>query len=200
VTRVVAIIGSATPPGRLRRAVGDAVERLVGGHEVDASVIDLAELRLAFADGRRPEAFDDDTAATVNTIWEGDAIAIATPVYRGSLSGSLKNLIDQTPVEALRGKPTAIIAMGASQHHYLGADRHLRDILTFFGALVTPVSVYLTSADFIDGAPSEEAAAELDLLLANLVAMIAAASAAPEGPAPLGARRGPPRPAAGPAP
>jgi len=190
VTRIVAIVGSVTPPGRLGRAVGDAVERLRSGREVDASVIDLAQLTLAFADGRPPEAFADDTAATVDAIKEADAIVIATPVYRGSLSGSLKNLLDQTPVDALRGKPTAIIAMGASLHHYLGADRHLRDILTFFGAFVTPVSVYLTSADFVEGAPSDGAAAELDLLLANLVDLMAAASATSTGPTPLGARRG----------
>ena len=79
-----------------------------------------------------------------------DAVVLATPVYRGSLTGVLKNLLDHLPVEALRGTPTAIAAMGASDHHYLGAERHLRDVLAFFGALVTPTAVYLTSADFRD--------------------------------------------------
>ena len=92
---------------------------------------------------------------------------LATPVYRGSLTGSLKNLLDHVPVEALEGKAVGIAAMGATQHHYLGADRHLRDVLAWFGAVVAPVGSYLSSADFVDGAPSPGAAAELDALLAD---------------------------------
>jgi FMN reductase len=189
VTRLVAIVGSVTPPGRLRRAVDEAAERLQGRGGADAQVIDLAEVTLGFADGRPPEAFSDDSAATVEAIASADAVLLATPVYRGSFTGSLKNLIDLTPIEALRGKPTAIVAMGATTHHFLGADRHLRDVLTFFGALVTPVSVYLSSADFVNGAPSPEASADLDLLLDNVVGFVSAASAVPAGPAPLAARK-----------
>lgn len=188
-TRLVAIVGSVTPPGRLRRAVDEAAERLQGRGGADAQVIDLAEVTLGFADGRPPEAFGDDSAATVEAIASADAVLLATPVYRGSFTGSLKNLIDLTPIEALRGKPTAIVAMGATTHHFLGADRHLRDVLTFFGALVTPVSVYLSSADFVNGAPSPEASADLDLLLDNVVGFVSAASAVPAGPAPLAARK-----------
>jgi FMN reductase len=191
VTSLIAIVGSVTPPGRLRRAVDDAVERLHGRQGTDVRVIDLAEVTLGFADGRPPEAFDDDTAATVEAIAAADAVVLATPVYRGSFTGSLKNLIDVTPVEALHGKPTAIVAMGATNHHFLGADRHLRDVLTFFGALVTPVSVYLSSADFVDGKASPDASADLDLLLDNLVGTVSSLSRIPRGPLPLGARKPP---------
>ena len=82
----------------------------------------------------------------------------ATPVYRGSMTGTLKNLLDHVPVEALRDKPVAIVAMGASDHHYLGAERHLRDVLAFFGALVVPTACYLSSRDFEDGVPGARAA------------------------------------------
>lgn len=188
-TRLVAIVGSVTPPGRLRRAIDEAVERLGTRGDAEATVIDLAGLTLAFADGRPPDAFADDTAATVEAIASADAVVLATPVYRGSFTGSLKNLIDQTPLEALRGKPTALVAMGATDHHFLGADRHLRDVLAFFGAFVMPVSVYLSSADFVDGAPTPAASTALDLLLENLTAIVPALSDAPGGPAPLAARR-----------
>ena len=83
------------------------------------------------------------------------------------MTGTLKNLLDHVPVEALRDKPVAIVAMGASDHHYLGAERHLRDVLAFFGALVVPTASYLSSADFDDGVPGERAAAELDALIAT---------------------------------
>lgn len=164
---LVAIVGSATPPGRLRRAVAEALARAAtAGAEVE--LIDLADRAIAPADGRPPAELGDDTAAVVEAIEGADAILLATPVYRGSLTGVLKNLLDHVPVEALERKPVAIVAMGASQHHYLGAERHLRDILAFFGAEVLPVAAYLTSADFADGEPTEGAAAELDALVAEL--------------------------------
>jgi FMN reductase len=167
---ILAVIGSVTPPGRLRRAVAEALDRSPEA----TSLIDLAERRIAFADGRPPEALGDDTESTVAAIAAADAVILATPTYRGSLTGALKNLLDHTPVQALRGTPVGIVAMGASDHHFLGADRHLRDILTFFGALVTPVSAYLTSRDFADGAPGARAEHDLDALLATTADLAAA--------------------------
>lgn len=185
-TRLVAVVGSVTPPGRLRRAVAEAVER--AGTRLDARVIDLAEQRVAFADGRSPDAYGDDTAQVVGALAEADAVLLATPVYRGSLTGALKNLLDHVPVAALAGKPVGIVAMGATDHHYLGADRHLRDVLAWYGALVAPVGVYLTSANFADGVPDDATASALDGLLAT-VAELGGALGAELDPPPLAARR-----------
>jgi len=116
------------------------------------------------------------------------AVLLATPMYRGTYTGALKNLLDLLPVEALRGKAVAIAAMGATDHRRLGADWHLRDVLAWFGALVAPTSAYLTSADFDAGAPRASAERALDQLLAGLVAM---SDAIPTelGPPPLAAQR-----------
>jgi FMN reductase len=166
---LAAVVGSVTPPGRLRRAVAGALDRAEAAGLATPTLLDLAELEIAFADGRQPEELHDDTAATVAAIDRADAALLATPVYRGSLTGALKNLLDHVPVEALEGKACAIVAMGASLHHFLGADRHLRDVLSFYGAVTAPVAVYLTATDFEAGEPSAHAAAELDLLLADTV-------------------------------
>jgi FMN reductase len=182
--RIVAVLGSATPPGRLRRAVGEALARAAAA---DGELIDLAERRIAPADGRRPDELGDDTRATLSAIERADAVVLATPVYRGSITGTLKNLLDHVPVEALRDKPVAIVAMGATAHHHLGAERHLRDVLAWFGALVVPTAVYLESADFDDGAPGARAEAELDAALASALEL-AAAVRGPLGPPPLAAR------------
>ena len=76
------------------------------------------------------------------------SIDFAAPVYRASYPGVLKNLLDQTPPEGLQNKPVGIVAMGGSPHHFLGVDWQLREVLTWFGALVAPTSVYLTGNDF----------------------------------------------------
>jgi FMN reductase len=185
--RLLAVVGSVTPPGRLHRAVEEAVERarpLVA----DAQLVDLGARRISFADGRERDGFGDDTGAVVEAVERADVVVFATPTYRGSMTGALKNVFDLLPVPALQAKVVALVAMGGSDHHFLGADRHLRDVLTFFGALTTPVSVYLTGADFVDGAPGERAARALDELIGGAVGL-AGAIAGDEvrelGPAPL---------------
>lgn len=165
-------------------------------HELDARIssdmINLAECRIAFADGRPPHEYGDDTAAVIERVRAGDAVVIATPVYRASFTGALKNLLDQLPIDALMGKPCGIVAMGATNHHYLGADWHLRDVLTWFGALVVPSSVYLVSADFAEGEPTESAQRDLRALVSAVLKLRALGTGAGDflGPIPLAARRG----------
>jgi FMN reductase len=185
-SKLVAILGSVTPPGRMLTALKGALE----GRE--ATLINLADCRVAFADGRPPEQYGDDTASIVARVQEARAVILASPVYRGSFTGALKNVLDHLPVEALAGKPVGIVAMGATPHHYLGVDWHLRDVLAWFGALVVPTSVYLQSADFKEGVLAEEARAELASLIDALLQMERLTPAKGQflDPRPLAARRG----------
>lgn len=182
------LLGSTTPPGRLHRAITTAIDRATDRHAgLTATVFDLADLEIPYADGAPPTG---DTATLVEHVTSADAVLLATPIYRGSLTGSLKNALDHLPVPALRNTPTALATMGASDHHYLGADRHLRDILTFFGALTTPTSAYLTSRDFTDGTPSEDALQRLDAVIDAALALAATVGGTAFGPPPIGAGRG----------
>lgn len=187
---LVAIIGSVTPPGRLRRAVSEALERHAARSGAVSTLIDLAEQRVSFASGAPLDSLDDDSAAVVSAVARAEAVLLATPVYRGTFTGALKNLLDLVPVEGLQGKAVGLVAMGATDHHSLGADWHLRDVLAWFGAIPAPTSVYLTSRDFADGAPVEQAESSLDALLSGVSALASALAAAPRiGPPPLAARR-----------
>jgi FMN reductase len=167
------LLGSTTPPGRLHRAVEGAIER-AAERGTAADLFDLGAHRIGFADGTPAEDLDDDTEAAVAAVETAEALVLATPIYRGSMTGSLKNLLDLMPVPALQRKVVGIVAMGASDHHYLGAERHLRDVLAFFGAVPMPVAVYLNGGDFTDGVPGERAATALDELFAGTTATAAA--------------------------
>jgi FMN reductase len=179
----------------MHRALEGAIER-AAEHGTSADLLDLATLRIGFADGTPVDDLDDDTATAIAAIESADALIVATPVYRGSMTGSLKNLFDLMPVPVLHGKVVGLVAMGASDHHFLGAERHLRDVLAFFGAVAMPVATYLTGADFTDGVPGERAETELDdLFLATAEAAAALAGVEPiREPAPLAARTIKPRP------
>ena len=188
------VLGSTTPPGRLHRALDEAIERAVG-RGADADLFDLGAHSLGFADGTPADDLDDDTATAIEALDSARALIVATPVYRGSMTGSLKNLFDLMPVPALQGKVVGIVAMGASDHHYLGAERHLRDVLAFFGAIAMPVAVYLNGADFTDGVPGERAATALDQLFVATAATAEAlrGSVVAYEPAPLAAQAIKPR-------
>src|SRR4030095_6732924 len=110
-------------------------------------------------------------------------------VYRAGLPGSLKNLLDIPPGEALQNKPVGIVAMGGSPHHYLGVDWQLREVLTWFGALVAPTGVYLTGGDFRDGRlASDTARADLAALTDTLTLLMRRLDPAALGPRPPAAR------------
>jgi FMN reductase len=184
------IVGAATPPGRLAAAVGAAVEMAQStGDGVAVDVLNLAGTPVETCNGRPLDRYDEATRQAVARIAIADAVLIAAPVYRASYPGVLKNLLDNTPVEALQNKPVAILAMGGSPHHYLAIDNQLRPVLAWFGALVLPTSVYLTGADFRDGQLASEAGrGEMQSLLSTMLLLAGSLQRATLGPPPLAAR------------
>ncbi|HEY6891817.1 MAG TPA: NAD(P)H-dependent oxidoreductase, partial [Solirubrobacter sp.] len=87
---IAAVVGSVTPPGRLRRAVAEALDRAAA----PSTLIDLAEHPLPFAGETRPSgslAFErgpegqargraSTPEAVIGAIAEADAVLLATPV------------------------------------------------------------------------------------------------------------------------
>lgn len=186
--RGVAVLGSATPPGRLRRTVEEAIGRAATTGTAELRLLDLAEHEVGFAGCPAPgNGGPRGREAALEAVAEAGIVILATPVYRGSMTGVLKNFLDLMPVAALQGKPVGLVAMGASDHHFLGAERHLRDVLAFFGAAVAPVAVYANSQLMVDGLANPELAAGIDALVAFLAARPAALDQLPPGPPPIGA-------------
>jgi FMN reductase len=186
--RIALVIGQAAAPGRFVTACHAlAAEIRAAGALVD--VIDLAAQPVQICDGRELVQYDGATRSAVAAIEAAGAVVLASPVYRASFSGVLKNLLDILPLQALSNKAVAIVAMGATDHHYLGVDGHLRAVLAWFGALVLPTSVYLTSRDFEAGQPGAGAREELRGLAAALIAIASRTAGATMGPTPLAARR-----------
>jgi FMN reductase len=188
--KLVLVVGAATPPGRLNQAVEHLAASLAArGPAIETEIITLAARRVEICDGRALEDYDATTRDTVAAIAAADGVLFAAPVYRASFPGVLKNLLDLLPVEALRDKPVAIVAMGGSPHHYLAVDSHLRLVLAWFGAIALPNSVYLTGRDFAEGRLASDAgAADLAALGEALAGFAAAIGGKRFGPAPLAGR------------
>jgi FMN reductase len=73
-TSLVIILGSATPPGRLHRALATAAKRRP---DLAITTFDLADLTIPYADGRPPTG---DTATVIDALTAADAVLLATPV------------------------------------------------------------------------------------------------------------------------
>jgi FMN reductase len=190
VPRLFMLVGAATPPGRLAAAIAAAAEAVRSNAEdIQVDIMNLAETPIDTCDGRPLDGYGAETRRAVEGIAAAAAVLIAAPVYRASFPGVLKNLLDIVPVDALQGKPVGIVAMGGSAHHYLAVDAQLRQVLGWFGALVAPTAVYLTGADFRDGAlTSESARKDLTALANTLLMLLRRLDQAPLGPPPLAAK------------
>ena len=187
---LLAIHGTVTRPGRLYQAIQAALSGLDGPDAPAVDVLHLGDHRISFADGRPLPDYEDDTQAVVERVMAADMYLIATPVFRASFTGALKNLLDHVPVEGLHGKACGLIVMGATDHHYLSVDTQLRPVLAWFGAQVVPGMVYLQSRHFQDGQLSDpQAITDLQSLAHSVAALHrAAAQGSISGPAPLAAR------------
>ena len=188
---LLGIHGAVTSPGRLLQALELALEAAsANDSSVTTGLLHLGDHRISFADGRPPEAFGDDTQMVLEQVTAADMYLIATPIYRASFTGALKNLLDHIPVEALQGKACGLISMGATDHHYLTVDTQLRPVLAWFGAHLVPGQVYLQSQHFQDGKLSDpRSIAGLETLGRAVVALhrSVAGNADPAGPPPLAA-------------
>lgn len=179
------IVGAATPPGRLAIAVAFAATTV---KDAPVDTLNLAETPLEICDGRPLDKHNETTRNAVERIITASAVLIAAPVYRASYPGVLKNLLDIAPVEALQAKPVGIVAMGGSPHHFLGVDWQLREVLTWFGALVAPASVYITGGDFKDGQLASDGARQDLAALTQTLLALSRLDRAALGPKPLAAK------------
>lgn len=166
--RIALIYGTAAPAGRLATAMAAFGDGLRNHRDVETVTIDLSENALPFAAGAPLDSLPQKTRDVIDITAQADAVIIFSPVYRASIPGSLKNLFDLLPIEALEAKPVGAVAMGATPHHFLAVDLDLHPILSWFGAVAIP-GIYLTSQAFASGVPTDETAGKLTAYGATVV-------------------------------
>lgn len=92
-------------------------------------LLDLSALQVEFFDGRPFEEYNDDTRRAVDALIACRVLVIASPVYQGSIPGSLKNLFDLLPRHALANKGAVMLSILGSTRYYLSPGQHLRPVL-----------------------------------------------------------------------
>lgn len=170
-TTLLGIVGSVSTDSKTRSAVEVALDAAAeradstgggsgvaaGDPDVETDVLHLAEHDLVTADGRGLDEYEGDTAEALDAVVDADAYVVGTPVYRGSYSGALKNLLDMVPrgmwqadVAPFEDAAVGLVATGATDHHFLAVDQELRPVFAFFGAHAVGGAVYANDDDFAD--------------------------------------------------
>jgi MsuE subfamily FMN reductase len=153
--KILGINGSLTSPPSRTRVVLDVA--LAGARAYDSSVVtevlELRDFSLEFCDGRPYDSYNADTQRALALVEAADAYLVATPVYRASYTGALKNFFDLVPNDPngrdpLRGKVVGLLATAGSDHHYLVLEHELRPLFGFFGAHTLARAIYGSSKDF----------------------------------------------------
>lgn len=135
--RVLGLDGSPAGGGKTEATIHAVLAGLPAGTETEL---------ISLAGG--PEA-------ALERVDQADAYVFGSPMYRASHAAPMKALLDRLPrgmwgeqTAPITGKPVAIVATGATWHHFLGLDP-LRNILSgFFAAHVVPPGLYVPGEGF----------------------------------------------------
>jgi NAD(P)H-dependent FMN reductase len=155
---VVAIPGSLREGSYTRIALSEALSGVesVGG---TGELLDPGEYDLP------PLNTDDDSTEDVETfaaaVREADAILLGTPMYHGSYSGVLKNVLDHCGFDEFENKTVGLLAVSGGAFP-ISALEHLRSVCRALNAWVLPhqAAVPRSHSAFEDGEFADEKTAE----------------------------------------
>ncbi len=153
-TKLLGIVGSVSQQSKTKSAVKVALQAAAEEFAIETELISLADYKIDTADSRQTTEYTGDTAEVLQKVMASDAFIIGTPAYRGSYSGTLKNLFDMIPrgkwqsdKAPLQSRPIGFIGTGATDHHYLLINQELGPIASFFGAYLVG-GVYVNSSQY----------------------------------------------------
>ena len=199
--RLLAVPGSTARESQTARAARAVLERAARARPgLRGSCLGPEALRLPAmeVDARASGALARQPAvrAVCAAVARADALVLATPVYQGSFSGALKNLLDHLPMGAFRGRPALVLSVAAKVQGAHGAIDHLQAVVRALGGWPVPTSVVCAGSDFpADAPPAPEVLRRLDTAIGELLGFRLAgrepgSAPASAPPAPAGAATG----------
>jgi NAD(P)H-dependent FMN reductase len=140
------------------KALVEAVLAAAKSEGAETELLDLSETPIDFAANKPPEEYSAVTQHALEMAGRADGFVFASPIYRATYTGVLKNFFDLMPVEAMLGKVAGLVATGASFHHFLALDLSFRPIMTFFNMHTVPGVLYASREQF---APEQQLGEQL---------------------------------------
>lgn len=145
---LVAISGNVRWPSRTAALVRNVQSELESRLDVTGQFFALADVA---PDIMAALTRDQLTAAgrkLIDCVERADVLVIGSPIYRASYTGALKHLCDLLDYRALSGAVAVIAATGGTPLHGLATEHQFRPLLSFFGILAVPTTIYALETDF----------------------------------------------------
>ena len=171
---ILALAGSLAPRSRSTAMLHWVSERLSAA----GTPAQLVTLRDVPADDLIAARYDSAGMQSMSQRFQNArALIIASPVYKGSLGGALKSLLDLLPENTLAGKVVLPLLSGGGPTHMLALEYGLKPVLSILGSRNILPGVYATDKQIRigdDGAVSldEDLAGKLngaaDMLLGSI--------------------------------
>ena len=150
--RVLVVAGSLRRPS-FTRAVCDAAAGALAGAGAAVDRWDVADPLLPLADPafhRDPRRHPDpDVRRLVEVADAADAFVVSTPVYHGSYSGAVKNVLDHLGLAQTVYKPASVVGHGGRVRSPQAVDA-LRSSMRGLMAVVLPTGVVAALGDYDD--------------------------------------------------
>ncbi|WP_323815404.1 NAD(P)H-dependent oxidoreductase [Cellvibrio sp. NN19] len=146
--RVLGFSGGLSVPSKTHGLVNAIVERFASRVDVDAEVIDLAQIATGFGGALYRQHLPSELKLVLEHIEAADVLVVASPVYRAAYPGLFKHVFDLVERKALEGKAIILAANGGSAHHALILESHLRPLFNSLGSFTVPTGIYTQASDF----------------------------------------------------
>jgi FMN reductase len=138
---VVAVTGNPRPGSRTAGLTRHVAMEIAG------RVAGLEHARLVELDLAAPAEPDEDRVALLR----GATIAvIASPTYKATYSGLLKQFLDGLPNDGLAGVVAVPLMVAGDRGHALAVEVHLRPLLAELGAITPPRGLFFEESALAD--------------------------------------------------
>jgi FMN reductase len=112
------------------------------------TLIDFAPVANQFGAALSREQLSSEALALLELVENADILVVASPIYNAAYPGLFKHFFDLIKRKGLEHKTVIIAANGASAHHALVVESHLRPLFSSLGAFVVPTGIYSEASDF----------------------------------------------------
>jgi FMN reductase len=162
---------------RMTTAAVDALE--LAGVAVSATTVELREHARDMTSMILTGVPSPALTALLDQVRSADALVLVTPIWSGSYTGMVKDLVDLVGEDGLAGIPVLMGATAGTGRHALALEHTLRPLLGHVKALVVPTGVFAATEDFgeVAGSPTADAVS-IDSRIGRAVGELAARGAA----------------------
>jgi FMN reductase len=163
--KILGICGSLQMNGTTKNALRIALDGAVEyGAEVE--LIELRDLELVFFGSVAQSEYPADVERLRNRIRESQGVILATPEYHGSLSGTLKNMLDLMTIDDFETKIVGLVGIAGGHTGAINSLNTMKTICRNLHCWVLPqdVSISNSSLAFGDDGNASDPALQVRLL------------------------------------